>query len=223
MCARRVGDWGRVKDDCEKALQFDKYNTKAGYLLGQFHCDKCEFRQAIDFFEQAVEMSSRQGKPKSFTMEVTQALRRAKKEFHKVQEAKREKKLTSMREFMLSSLQEHRSMTQERGDPESVSQELADDYIASFLGLIEESCSKRQHEVPDALCCPISMEIVQDPVVTPSGLSYERKCLEEHLRKSNIDPITRKPLSASQLIANTALKQAADLYLDENPWAFECD
>ena len=30
-----------------------------------------------------------------------------------------------------------------------------------------------------------------------------------------------KPLSITQLYPNTALKQAADHYLDENPWAFE--
>jgi hypothetical protein len=74
MCARRIDDWGRVKHDCEKALEHDKYNTKAGYLLGLFHCNICEFRQAIHFFEQAVEMSSRQNKPKSFTMEVSHSL-----------------------------------------------------------------------------------------------------------------------------------------------------
>jgi STIP1 family protein 1 len=150
-------------------------------------------------------------------------LRRAKKEHFRLEEAKRLQKLTAMREFMLSALHEHREWKKEKGDGQSVSQELADDYIGSFIGLVEESCGPQQRQVPDALCCGISMDVFQDPVVTPSGLSYERKYIEEHLRKSSIDPITRKPLSASQLTANTALKQAADMYLDQNPWAFECD
>ena len=32
------------------------------------------------------------------------------------------------------------------------------------------------------MCCKISFEIMRDPVITPSGITYERKDIEEHLQ-----------------------------------------
>jgi len=40
----------------------------------------------------------------------------------------------------------------------------------------------QRREVPDILCCKISFEIMRDPVITPSGITYERKDIEEHLQ-----------------------------------------
>ena len=34
-----------------------------------------------------------------------------------------------------------------------------------------------------AFTCPLTVEVFRDPVMTPSGLSYERSALVEHLRK----------------------------------------
>ena len=38
-------------------------------------------------------------------------------------------------------------------------------------------------EPASAFTCPLTMEVFRDPVMTPSGLSYERSALVEHLRK----------------------------------------
>ena len=205
--------------DCEKALEIDKYNTKAGYLLGLVYSNRLEYKQAIERFEQAVEMSHRQGKPKSFTMEVTQALRRTKRTHFEIEEEKRKKKLVAMRDWVMAALQEHKKLKGESQTAEE--QEEADSHVSSLIALVDESMGPEMRQVPDAFTCSISMDVFQDPVVTPSGMSYERRFLEEHLRKANFDPLTRKPLSITQLYPNTALKQAADHYLDENPWAFE--
>ena len=40
----------------------------------------------------------------------------------------------------------------------------------------------QKREVPDVLCCKISFEIMREPVITPSGITYERKDIEEHLQ-----------------------------------------
>ena len=37
-------------------------------------------------------------------------------------------------------------------------------------------------DVPDYLCGKISFEIMKDPVITPSGITYDRKDIEEHLQ-----------------------------------------
>lgn len=38
--------------------------------------------------------------------------------------------------------------------------------------------------MPDYLCGKISFEILQEPVITPSGITYDKKDLEEHLQVS---------------------------------------
>ena len=38
--------------------------------------------------------------------------------------------------------------------------------------------ARRTGEVPDALCCPISMEIMRDPVIAADGHTYERAEIE---------------------------------------------
>lgn len=42
----------------------------------------------------------------------------------------------------------------------------------------------QKREVPDYLCGKISFEILREPVVTPSGITYDRKDIEEHLQAS---------------------------------------
>ncbi len=41
-------------------------------------------------------------------------------------------------------------------------------------------------EPASAFTCPLTMEVFRDPVMTPSGLSYERSALNEHLRKVSV-------------------------------------
>lgn len=79
---------------------------------------------------------------------------------------------------------------------------------------------RKKRDVPDYLCGKISFEIMQDPVITPSGITYDRHDIEEHLRRvGHFDPITRQPLKANQLITNLAMKEVVDAYLNENEWA----
>ncbi|UIZ25324.1 hypothetical protein KXD40_009035 [Peronospora effusa] len=77
-------------------------------------------------------------------------------------------------------------------------------------------------EIPEYFICPISMEIMQDPVTTPNGVSYERRCLENHLqRNGEIDPLTRKQLTVDMLRPNKSLCAAIEDYLKKNVWALE--
>jgi hypothetical protein len=64
----------------------------------------------------------------------------------------------------------------------------------------------------ESFLCPITQEIMQDPVITPNGISYERKAVLNWLEKNNMCPITKKPLKKEDLITNYALKQAIDDY-----------
>lgn len=67
----------------------------------------------------------------------------------------------------------------------------------------------------------VAMQVFREPVITPSGCSYERSALLEHLSKvGKFDPITRQPMSESDVTLNVGLRNATQQYLDEHPWAW---
>merc|ERR1712154_165902 len=60
---------------------------------------------------------------------------------------------------------------------------------------------------PDEFCCPISYEIFVDPViVTVSGQTYERKAIEEYIRKEHQDPITLQKAEMKHIVPNRIMK-----------------
>ncbi|KAF8386015.1 hypothetical protein PRIPAC_75157 [Pristionchus pacificus] len=79
---------------------------------------------------------------------------------------------------------------------------------------------RRRREIPDYLCGKISFELLEDPVITPSGITYDRADIREHLQRvGHFDPVTRAPLEEDQLIPNLAMREVVDNFLSENPWA----
>jgi STIP1 family protein 1 len=84
---------------------------------------------------------------------------------------------------------------------------------------IADPFNSRRREVPDYLVDNISFSIMQDPVVTKTGHSYDRATILEHLRRSETDPLTREHLQKDDLRPNLALKQACTEFLEENGWA----
>ncbi|KAF4316210.1 hypothetical protein BBO99_00008796 [Phytophthora kernoviae] len=65
--------------------------------------------------------------------------------------------------------------------------------------------------------CPLSLELMDDPVTTPDGNTYERSMIEQHLEVNGcFDPLTRAPLTKSQLHPNRALKQLMETLLSEH-------
>ncbi|KDO32116.1 hypothetical protein SPRG_03334 [Saprolegnia parasitica CBS 223.65] len=81
---------------------------------------------------------------------------------------------------------------------------------------------------PSAYLCPITQEVMVDPVVTMDGHSYERSAIVRWIRSSQdasrdgvaTSPLTNLPLRSTVLIPNLALKKAIAEYkseLDERP------
>jgi hypothetical protein len=66
--------------------------------------------------------------------------------------------------------------------------------------------------VPNYFMCPLTLDILWDPVITPSGYSYERKAISEFIRKYGIDPFTKNHLKENDLIPNIQLKEAVSHY-----------
>ena len=65
----------------------------------------------------------------------------------------------------------------------------------------------------ESFFCPISHEIMLDPVITPQGISYDRQFILDWLKKQRNCPLTKTPLNEKDLITNYALKNTIDDYL----------
>ncbi|PNI19025.1 STUB1 isoform 4, partial [Pan troglodytes] len=78
---------------------------------------------------------------------------------------------------------------------------------------------RKKRDIPDYLCGKISFELMREPCITPSGITYDRKDIEEHLQRvGHFDPVTRSPLTQEQLIPNLAMKEVIDAFISENGW-----
>lgn len=70
---------------------------------------------------------------------------------------------------------------------------------------------------PDEFVCPISQELMTDPVIAMDGHSYERSAITEWLERRLSSPMTNQPMPDKQLFPNIALRNAIARYIESKP------
>ncbi|XP_035879326.1 WD repeat, SAM and U-box domain-containing protein 1 isoform X5 [Phyllostomus discolor] len=102
---------------------------------------------------------------------------------------------------------------------------LADDLKIESLGLRSKVLRKIEElrtqvktlssEIPDEFICPITRELMQDPVIASDGYSYEKEAMENWIsKKKRTSPMTNLVLPSVVLIPNRTLKMAIDRWLE---------
>jgi serine/threonine protein kinase len=80
--------------------------------------------------------------------------------------------------------------------------------------LIEEEsqrCRELQKQIPDGFICPITQDIMKEPVMLLDGHSYEKKAIVDWLRRSDRSPLTNEVLKDREtMLDNYALKAAIE-------------
>ena len=61
-------------------------------------------------------------------------------------------------------------------------------------------------EPPSGAECPLTLDIMVDPVVCADGHTYEREAIEQWLGTSDVSPKTNEPLAHKHLVPNYALR-----------------
>ena len=69
--------------------------------------------------------------------------------------------------------------------------------------------------VPHEFYCPITGDLMKDPVSEPDGHTYERDAIMKWLYKSNTSPMTRNTLVESDLKPNISMKKSIDSIKDK--------
>eukprot|EP00210_Caulerpa_lentillifera_P006947 g6642.t1 len=64
--------------------------------------------------------------------------------------------------------------------------------------------------VDDSIHCPITFEVMKDPVIAADGHTYERRAIEQWLRQKKESPVTRQPISSNLLTPNLVIKHVVN-------------
>ncbi|CAK9146371.1 unnamed protein product, partial [Ilex paraguariensis] len=64
-------------------------------------------------------------------------------------------------------------------------------------------------EVPPFFLCPISLDIMKDPVTVSTGITYDRESIEKWIlsEKNSACPVTKQVISDSDLTPNITLRR----------------
>lgn len=79
------------------------------------------------------------------------------------------------------------------------------------------SLGRQPLEPLQSFYCPITGDVMEDPVETPTGHSFERRAIEKWLVEENsLCPVTKTPLKSSALRTNKTLRQSIEEWRDRN-------
>ncbi|ODV77795.1 U-box-domain-containing protein [Suhomyces tanzawaensis NRRL Y-17324] len=227
--------WKKVTEDCQKALLLDKRNYDAMFYHALYIlCALDDYERALKLMEEAYKKSLEHAKSlKKYLLpqEIYHQILRMKK-------AKREKEeedrivnshplFESVLELLEQKYNEELEDIHEKETDKSVIDycvtKVSVKYVSDIKDLIKVFSSSYNYakdtkriDPPDNLCDPISFNLFHEPVVTPSGHTYEKAWLWHHLSLHDYDPLTRQKLSIDQCYPNLSLKVCVDEFVKEH-------
>ncbi|KAI9599284.1 U-box domain-containing protein [Syncephalis fuscata] len=235
LCYQKLNFYVLMEQDCRRAIDIDKNAAKAHFLLskallGQPDCEA----EVVNVLKKAYKLALQQKLP--FVDDILNELRPARRRLWERKERLRLEEKSDMFAYLRQLIaNDHKRACEElplisdtdmsaeernqiNGEMES---SLNDEFSQRFQQLdllfaqADENMKKR--EIPDYF---INFEIMHDPVTTPSGITYERNELLNHLKQiGSFDPLSRKPLYEHNLVPNLALREAIEEFLANNGWA----
>jgi ankyrin repeat protein len=77
--------------------------------------------------------------------------------------------------------------------------ELIQGSLADHLMRMEAIAKEEGVPIPTRYCCPITLQLMMDPVVGPDGHTYERRAITKYVQMNGISPLTRAEMTIGQL------------------------
>jgi len=231
LCYMKNNRFPQAVQDARAALDRDSTLVKGHFYLGSSLLELEKIDEAIKHLQTAFELAKKD--PGSYYDDtISSKLRLARKKKWNGQEEKRIQQEIELQTYINRLILEDRdrrmeNLKGEQADYDQVSGEVAaleqeaDKSIADVNNIFAKVDDRRaKREVPDYLCGKISFELLRDPVITPSGITYDRKDITEHLeRVGHFDPVTRTKLTSDILVPNYAMKEVVDDFVSNNEWA----
>lgn len=228
----RLNQYDLALQDCERVLELSPSNMKGWYMKGQALLGLDRPDPAKVVLRKALTLAISQGSPSageisnrilqayklSWEKRERQRIRQENKTLDTLCKMINESKLVSIRNIDRSQM--------ENADDYNFAVEQIKHESNSLIATLENALGNQdpqqgKREIPDYLLDKINFNIFVDPVVVPSGHSYERNVISEYLKVSPFDPLTRERLTISQLRPNIQLRDAAEDFMEKNGWAVD--
>lgn len=226
----------KAETDAQRAVELSSSSLKAYYVLGRCHSQSKDRVKAVRTFKRCLDMVNAHDPTMGLYKEIFSFYFRARREFYL---ERREVKLNNMRDVVEAC--KHDSCDNDTRS--SVIEQLFSSFedgnrIGDEHGsvLVQRDGSHNRtsdffNEIPECFLCPISMEIMKDPVMiigtaNPTTMcskqSYERESIEQHFRLNGpTDPMGRFEYRPSPVvIPNLTLRMSIHCFLEAHPWLF---
>nr|A2ZLU6.2 RecName: Full=Protein spotted leaf 11; AltName: Full=Cell death-related protein SPL11; AltName: Full=RING-type E3 ubiquitin transferase SPL11 [Oryza sativa Indica Group]Q0IMG9.2 RecName: Full=E3 ubiquitin-protein ligase SPL11; AltName: Full=Cell death-related protein SPL11; AltName: Full=Protein spotted leaf 11; AltName: Full=RING-type E3 ubiquitin transferase SPL11 [Oryza sativa Japonica Group]AAT94160.1 cell death-related protein SPL11 [Oryza sativa Japonica Group]AAT94161.1 cell death-rela len=83
--------------------------------------------------------------------------------------------------------------------------------------VLDSNGDSRPITIPDEFRCPISLELMKDPVIVSTGQTYERACIEKWIASGHHTcPTTQQKMSTSALTPNYVLRSLISQWCETN-------
>ncbi|XP_043567027.1 E3 ubiquitin-protein ligase CHIP [Chiloscyllium plagiosum] len=224
LCYVKMQQFDKAVADCKHALELDSQSVKAHFFLGQCQLEMENYDEAIGNLQRGATIS---GPVYSTSSQKIVPPYREGYSWHGENAVDiNETDFWDYRTVLCGEVADTVPVFSgvQRNGKLSLKTEVGDG-LGSGLeeSKIEEfSLILQKRDIPDYLCGKISFELMREPCITPSGITYDRKDIEEHLQRvGHFDPVTRSPLTQEQLIPNLAMKEVIDAFISENGWVEE--
>jgi len=227
ICLLKLGNYNGAVADCTKSIEIDERSVKGYYFRGQALTEQKLFDEALADLKKAYQLSFEQ--IISYTSDILYALLHARRKKWEMEDRQRIEQQSELLRYMRRLVDEDRVRQKtsiKLNDPEKEEKveninHAQDERLSQIQLLFEQSDENmKARDVPDYLVDKVSFNIMHDPVITTSGITYERDSLHNHFRHIGLfDPLTRRSCTEDSLIPNLALKEAIEDFLSKNGWA----
>ncbi|CAD6185245.1 unnamed protein product [Caenorhabditis auriculariae] len=203
------GDLTLSENDCRQALELSNAEPKPLYFLGLISLKRNKYKEAISFLTKASGLTTKPSDLSQMYSALSEARLAATQEEDLIR-SEMESNLQIYIESLLAKDKDEK-VAANPTDSEAII-ERHDKSRCLLNEIFSNSENKRRSRVvPDYLCGKLNLELMKDPVITPSGITYDRDEVTMHLRRiGHFDPISREPLNESSLIPNLAVKEVIE-------------
>ncbi|EKX43325.1 hypothetical protein GUITHDRAFT_163902 [Guillardia theta CCMP2712] len=182
-------------------------NTACDFLMtipgnvGRFRCPRCSMEQVLPGTEEALKCRARQEealRQKEIRSRETKELAELCKLFGIVDSAVVEAVYESCDKQRTATISRLLEMVEDTG---AIEDDLREEVIR-----LQDQIVKVRALVEQSIRCPISGNVMEDPVFAADGFSYEHSAIAKWLKTSNLSPVTKEVLSHKNLIKNHQLR-----------------
>ncbi|ETW46249.1 hypothetical protein PFMALIP_05686 [Plasmodium falciparum MaliPS096_E11] len=214
LCYKKQKLWKLANMDARQALNLEEESVKAHFILGLTLLHLNSLEEGLKKLTKAKTLSSYL--KDSNESEINRYIMQAKKLIYLRDEQNKQLSYTELQSFFIDKINLLNQIGYITNEEKSLRIQQTEGIFKELL----DSFQKKQ--VPDYLCCKISMCLMNEPVITPSGMTYDKIFLYEHVKHNgSFDPVSREQFSIREVIPNYAIKEATEHFLKANPWAFE--